>query len=437
MSDGGGGSPKRKGKTRYNNGAGGTGSGGSSPHLQYSESMPVWDATAPYAVQSNANVVISSASSPGSQTQKSFDSDHLGVRYGPPRPSSPARPVTPLSQQATITPIPASAANTLVEPPRSSTPKKQSFEFKRKSFFSTPKRNSTSSLKFQAPSTANPKVSSEGPERPDYHIKVVCVGDGGCGKTCLMLTYTYGTFPTTYIPTVFENYLTNVRSANGKLIELALWDTAGQEEYDRLRVLSYPEVNLLLVCFAIDSPTSLDNVLDKWVPEISHFCPEIPFILVGLKSDLRDNPPELGSTQGDRLNPKHISPEQAKAMASRIGANRYMECSARLSRGISNVFETAISLVLADHLGLPEPPIEEVFIPPVHGTSTTLKQSIKISFKMPKSSVSTKQLKPAKVSKPEKNIKKQQPEYISSKPSTKNTQNIKTTNKKKSKCIIL
>lgn len=46
-------------------------------------------------------------------------------------------------------------------------------------------------------------------------------------------------------------------------MELALWDTAGQEEYDRLRPLSYPETDLIFVCFAIDCPNSLDNVLDK------------------------------------------------------------------------------------------------------------------------------------------------------------------------------
>jgi len=65
-----------------------------------------------------------------------------------------------------------------------------------------------------------------------------------------------------YIPTVFENYQTMVTYEN-KVIELALWDTAGQEDYDRLRPLSYPESNVLLICFAIDYPTSLANVEDK------------------------------------------------------------------------------------------------------------------------------------------------------------------------------
>jgi small GTP-binding protein len=63
---------------------------------------------------------------------------------------------------------------------------------------------------------------------------------------------------------VFENYITQTtHRASGKTVELALWDTAGQEEYDRLRPLSYPETDLLFVCFAIDCPASLENVMDK------------------------------------------------------------------------------------------------------------------------------------------------------------------------------
>ena len=63
---------------------------------------------------------------------------------------------------------------------------------------------------------------------------------------------------------MFENYITQTtHRASGKTVELALWDTAGQEEYDRLRPLSYPETDLLFVCFAIDCPASLENVIDK------------------------------------------------------------------------------------------------------------------------------------------------------------------------------
>ena len=65
-----------------------------------------------------------------------------------------------------------------------------------------------------------------------------------------------------YVPTVFENYVTLVQF-EGKTVELALWDTAGQEEYDRLRPLSYPESHVILIVFSVDFPTSLANVQDK------------------------------------------------------------------------------------------------------------------------------------------------------------------------------
>jgi small GTP-binding protein len=116
---------------------------------------------------------------------------------------------------------------------------------------------------------------------PSFSKKFVVVGDGGCGKTCLLISYSQGYFPEVsllnrvfiqadtdcpqkYVPTVFENYITQTtHRASGKGVELALWDTAGQEEYDRLRPLSYPETDLLFVCFAIDCPASLENVVDK------------------------------------------------------------------------------------------------------------------------------------------------------------------------------
>ena len=57
-----------------------------------------------------------------------------------------------------------------------------------------------------------------------------------------------------------------------------------QEDYDRLRPLSYPSTDVFLVCFAINSTTSLENITSKWLPEINHHMPKAPQILVGCKS---------------------------------------------------------------------------------------------------------------------------------------------------------
>lgn len=152
-------------------------------------------------------------------------------------------------------------------------------------------------------------------------------------------------------------------------MELALWDTAGQEEYDRLRPLSYPETDLIFVCFAIDCPNSIDNVMDKvclppihsmpraaalpgdtdtppqWYPEVLHFCPYTPLVLVGLKSDLRHKRTCIDMLKTQGLTP--VTSEQGMAVARKMGA-QYMECSSKEMRGVDEIFDRAIETVVAN-----------------------------------------------------------------------------------------
>jgi len=174
-------------------------------------------------------------------------------------------------------------------------------------------------------------------------IKCVVVGDGAVGKTCLLISYTTNAFPGEYIPTVFDNYSASVM-IDGKTISLGLWDTAGQEDYDRLRPLSYPQTDVFLVCFSLVSPPSFENVRTKWYPEISHHAPSTSLLLVGTKLDLRDDPATLDKLRERRMQP--ISYQQGLAMQKDIRAVKYLECSALTQKNLKTVFDEAIRAVL-------------------------------------------------------------------------------------------
>ena len=174
-------------------------------------------------------------------------------------------------------------------------------------------------------------------------IKCVAVGDGAVGKTCLLISYTSNAFSREYIPSVFDNYSANVM-VDGRPFNLGLWDTAGQEDYDRLRPLAYPRTDVFLICFSLVNPTSFKNIRTKWYPEVRHFCPNVQIILVGTQLDLRDDKETIEKLKEERLTP--ITYPQGLSMANDIGAVKYLECSALTQKGLKTVFDEAIRAVL-------------------------------------------------------------------------------------------
>jgi len=174
-------------------------------------------------------------------------------------------------------------------------------------------------------------------------IKLMVVGDGSVGKTCLLISYTTNSFPGEYVPTVFDNYNANA-IVEGHPVNLGLWDTAGSEEYDTLRPLSYPGTDVFLICFSLFSPESAMNVTKKWYPEIAEHAPDTPIVLVGTKMDLRSKPEAIQSLKDNNQEP--ITNEQGKMLAQKIGAKKYLECSALTQEGLSRVFEEAVRVIL-------------------------------------------------------------------------------------------
>jgi len=165
--------------------------------------------------------------------------------------------------------------------------------------------------------------------------KLVVLGDGACGKTSLLNVFTRGFFTQIYEPTVFENYVHDL-TVDDQVVELSLWDTAGQEEFDRLRSLSYAETHVIMLCFSVDNPISLTNVETKWIDEILEFCPGVKLVLIALKCDLRDD--RMTRERLTRHGHHPVEYEEGLAVARRIRASRYLECSAKHNRGVTEVF---------------------------------------------------------------------------------------------------
>ncbi|KAI3464057.1 hypothetical protein Pfo_020720 [Paulownia fortunei] len=188
-------------------------------------------------------------------------------------------------------------------------------------------------------------------------IKCVTVGDGAVGKTCMLICYTSNKFPTDYVPTVFDNFSANV-VVEGTTVNLGLWDTAGQEDYNRLRPLSYRGGDVFVLAFSLVSRASYENILKKyaasynfkwhlfgtwqWIPELQHFAPGIPVVLVGTKLDLREDKHYLADHPG--LIP--VTTAQGEELRKQIGAAYYIECSSKTQQNVKAVFDAAIKVVI-------------------------------------------------------------------------------------------
>lgn len=202
-------------------------------------------------------------------------------------------------------------------------------------------------LESRQPKSRLDKILSRSPQDAKIKRKLVIVGDQAVGKTCLLISFAKGIFPDVYIPTVFENYITGV-AVDGLSLDLELWDTTGSMDYDRLRPLSYPDTHVVLLCFSIDSPDSLDSIQEKWISEVLHFCPGLPMFLVGLKKDLRDDPKTILELQRTSQHP--VTREQGMEVAQKIGALKYVECSAKTTERVKDVFELATRAALSNKI---------------------------------------------------------------------------------------
>ena len=99
------------------------------------------------------------------------------------------------------------------------------------------------------------------------------------------------------------------------------------------------------MCFSVDMQDSLENIQAKWVPEVRHFCPNVPFLLIATKKDLRNDPATKSNLARDKL--EVIRSELGRVMSEKVGAYSYLECSAKTREGVREVFDAATRAALS------------------------------------------------------------------------------------------
>ncbi|KAK8881404.1 hypothetical protein M9Y10_004140 [Tritrichomonas musculus] len=171
-------------------------------------------------------------------------------------------------------------------------------------------------------------------------IRCILVGDNDIGKTYFLHSLTTNLSPCDYTPTVFDSYSLNAM-INGKEYYLYFELIAKVANSEKDRHYYFCNHDLFILCFSLVSPESLENVEMIYYPEIKEYCPESPYILIGLKSDLRDHFYENGN-EFPTNNMEPIPTYKGEEMKTKINAIDYIECSSLTQTN----FENFISLVI-------------------------------------------------------------------------------------------
>ena len=174
-------------------------------------------------------------------------------------------------------------------------------------------------------------------------VKIHFAGDGAVGKTCMIISHTEGKFPKEYLPSILEHYETII-TKNEEELKFKIWDTGGEEGYARIRSLGYPGTSVFITVFSVVNRPSYVNINDRWIHEIRHHCPNTPILVVGNKTDLRNDSQTIYQLQKEGKTA--ITFEEGEELAKNIGAVAYCECSALTFEGLKNVFDHALQIGL-------------------------------------------------------------------------------------------
>ena len=180
------------------------------------------------------------------------------------------------------------------------------------------------------------------------NIKCVVLGPGNVGKTCLLIRYTTNEFQ----ENIFQLYLIIIANImiDDIPVQLGLWDTAGGEDYHRLRPLSYPCTDIFIICMSVYDGTSrkmdksgmwTDLAVDTmaFCQEVQALLPYVPRILVGTKTDLRDDKKSQDNC---------YTKQEMEIFADVFGCHSYIECSASTGDNVNETFDYVTRIVIND-----------------------------------------------------------------------------------------
>jgi len=153
--------------------------------------------------------------------------------------------------------------------------------------------------------------------------KVVLLGEGRVGKTCLCLRYVQNSFSDAQESTIQATYLEKRLNVGKNPIKLMIWDTAGQERFHALGPIYYRDAQGALLVYDITDRDSFSKV-QHWVKELRKIVgPDIVLLIVGNKADLEKD--------------RQVSDDDAQSYAKTVGATHLL-CSAKSGKGVDNAF---------------------------------------------------------------------------------------------------
>jgi Ras family protein A len=206
--------------------------------------------------------------------------------------------------------------------------------------------------------------------------KIVIIGDMNSGKSELVSSYCSDQFSEIYQPTILRCLSSDAKIRGGQTVDITIIDTPGRLDYFPIRRCAYNDADVILMCFALDQPESLQHITDHWINEVDDNTPSsVPLVLVGNRMDIRDelfanycqcslcnrfgvygcwtlvsgamdNGAKDGQGAKDNDSSVIVTSERGQLVAREIGAKAYIECSAKYRTNIRDVFERSADISL-------------------------------------------------------------------------------------------